>query len=595
MPAWLQGYAVLSPQLPATPPLHRALTDVSNLSPRGGKRPGAGRPSSAERNERAKQARIDGRKQQHRMESERAEMVHQLLSLSNPSGRSLTHCEHRLIIALLLALQAFHHKQLTDAIDTAAQWIGSSSNTIRAVWHAYKNTGKVPEEKVDHRGRRANSESSDRLLLTADVIAALQLHLQSAHTFGLHCSSRTLQNFLHDECEIEVHRSTVRRWLRRIDYRWRRSHCIGIQSKSVRDKRLRIFLREYSEALQSQSRGEAVIVYTDESFIHTGHHWRYGWFALSNEVKRKCNRGKRLILLHAMTKDGLLVKDKSIAASDDVMRVERTAELIFPGLNMNEDYHESMNGEVFAAWVEKRLIPAFKTKYKEKRMALVLDNAPYHHSHPTGYKNPLKMAKGELAAWLTSHWPSDTPIHITRDGMRHTFGKTSLFAAKGSKYAPTVEEMRTLALSVLASKPQLKMTRLQLLFDKQQYTLVWTPPYTPEVQPIELVWAHVKNYVARHTTANTSVDEVQSLVRKGFYGDDGDTHAGVGARLCARLIAHCHRWCNSFIEADSELAGTVDDLQCTETSKSDNTVDEAEISDSDSGSDDDSSDGNDSE
>lgn len=113
---------------------------------------------------------------------------------------------------------------------------------------------------------------------------------------------------------------------------------------------------------------------------------------------------------------------------------------------------------------------------------------------------------------------------------------------------------------VMAAKPELHRTRLQTLFHNTGYQLLFTPPYTPEVQPIELVWAHVKNYVARQTTKDTNEEQLRIIVRRGFYGDEETNHEGVGASLCLRLVHHCHKWINQFIEDDEDLDGDLMNL-----------------------------------
>jgi hypothetical protein len=38
-------------------------------------------------------------------------------------------------------------------------------------------------------------------------------------------------------------------------------------------------------------------------------------------------------------------------------------------------------------WVENRLIPSFESKYPNKKMVLICDNAPYHHKREIGSLN----------------------------------------------------------------------------------------------------------------------------------------------------------------------------------------------------------------
>ena len=45
---------------------------------------------------------------------------------------------------------------------------------------------------------------------------------------------------------------------------------------------------------------------------------------------------------------------------------------------------------------------------------------------------------------------------------------------------------------------------------------LWTPPYHPELQPIELLWRTVKGYVARKYVGGRSMNELEAQVRDGF-------------------------------------------------------------------------------
>ena len=63
------------------------------------------------------------------------------------------------------------------------------------------------------------------------------------------------------------------------------------------------FLRAYAQALRLQKAGKAVIVFYDEAYINTGHAAKMTWY-LDKSKRRLGGKGKRLIVLHALTKDG---------------------------------------------------------------------------------------------------------------------------------------------------------------------------------------------------------------------------------------------------------------------------------------------------
>ena len=168
------------------------------------------------------------------------------------------------------------------------------------------------------------------------------------------------------------------------------------------------------------------------------------------------------------------------------------------------------------------------------------------------------MNKLELAAWMVDKGVEE--IKLMRKGKEKTFGKAALFNTR-SKYAPSLEEMKAFAKQYLKEHPELSRSRLQKVMDEHGYRLIFTPPYTPQLQPIELLWAYVKNFVARSTSSSSTSESLQQLMRLGFYGDPARNHEGVTPALCERLIGHCLKWMNQFIAADEDLDGTVEELQ----------------------------------
>jgi hypothetical protein len=193
-------------------------------------------------------------------------------------------------------------------------------------------------------------------------------------------------------------------------------------------------------------------------------------------------------------------------------------------------------------------------------MHLVLDNAPYHHAHEKGWKNPARaMKKLELAAWLVDRGVKEIKIHREGEPEPKTFGLASLFNTR-SKYAPALEEMQAYVKQYLKEHPQLSRSRLQKVMDQHGYRLIFTPPYTPELQPIELLWADVKNFAARSTSSSSNAESLQQLIRLRFYGDPARNHGGVTPALCERLIGHCLKWMNEFIAADQDMVGSLEDL-----------------------------------
>jgi DDE superfamily endonuclease len=165
---------------------------------------------------------------------------------------------------------------------------------------------------------------------------------------GISITSATIAAELRARLDVSVDRSTVRRWLRALGYRWRHKRYVGGMKPQAKRARIRQFILEYAAALSEEEIGTAIIVYVDESYIHAHHASKKGWFHPSNRDVIGDDNGTRLIILHAMTDSGLL------------------------------DYHNTMTGVKFVAWLRNRLLPTFEKLHPGKKMVLVLDNASYH-------------------------------------------------------------------------------------------------------------------------------------------------------------------------------------------------------------------------
>jgi hypothetical protein len=59
---------------------------------------------------------------------------------------------------------------------------------------------------------------------------------------------------------------------------------------------------------------------------------------------------------------------------------------------------------------------------------------------------------------------------------------------------------------------------VERLLQSKGYEVLWTPPYCPDLQPIELFWVAGKNHVARHFYTGRTMKETVELLRDGWYG-----------------------------------------------------------------------------
>ena len=115
--------------------------------------------------------------------------------------------------------------------------------------------------------------------------------------------------------------------------------------------------------------------------------------------------------------------------------------------------------------------------------------------------------------------------------------------------------------------PELRMTRVMRRFEELGWKIIWTVPYWAKSQPIELVWALIKNYVARMYHPGRTHKDLRRQILAGMYGGparNGDVHEGLTVEMAVKLINHTHKHINKFLvdtRDKHDLVGTVGYLQ----------------------------------
>lgn len=119
-----------------------------------------------------------------------------------------------------------------------------------------------------------------------------------------------------------------------------------------------------------------------------------------------------------------------------------------------------------------------------------LDNASYHKAILPGIPTKGKVKKWKLATlkkWLDEH---DIPYDKIND------------------HKPVIQKL------VVDNLPDPRYLAEEIA-EKYGHRIHWTPQYHPELQPIETIWAWVKNYV-RRKNKKKNMKEVGEFVRQGF-------------------------------------------------------------------------------
>ena len=128
-------------------------------------------------------------------------------------------------------------------------------------------------------------------------------------------------------------------------------------------------------------------------------------------------------------------------------------------------------------------------------------------------------------------------------------------------FIPTLEELQVGFAEYLREKnPAALECKVESVLKSEGYDVLWTPPYTPDLQPIEVFWAIGKNRVAANYFAGRSMKETVRQLRDGWYGSSGN-NVDVKAANCDGLYRKTVAAANKrFIPLCPRLSGALGSL-----------------------------------
>ena len=317
------------------------------------------------------------------------------------------------------------------------------------------------------------------------------------------------------------------------------------------------YMKQYSFASRKQDDDSHVIAYSDESYVYTTQKPTFTWFELlsprGNIVGGTPSKGKGLILLHAMTRDGLLGNHQG--SEEDLKKQTNSAEYVFWGTTSDENYHKNFESQAYNNWIENRFIPAFQAKFTDKKCIFVSDNAAYHHGRGTKFIQVKGNNREQLIHILSSL--KINSIDVIRNGAIVRMVNENWKKSK-SPTSPSNAELECVLQKYVDDNPANQISYVEYLFKERGWMLLYTPLYTPEVQLIEKVWAIAKNYIARRFTLNRSAKQLKSDTFDAFYGKEEEKWEGIDFKLCKSVIKHCHDYCDNFIRQNTADTNTLD-------------------------------------
>lgn len=311
-------------------------------------------------------------------------------------------------------------------------------------------------------------------------------------------------SLLHEELkqrmDFKGSKSSLKKLLKELGFKWRKTQNnrkLLIETNEIREKRI-----SYLRALKRYRSEGRPVIYLDESYILTSHVSSASWSDDSTKGMRvPISKGQRLIMIHAGSEAGFVPN----------------ALTMWKASNVTGDYHDNVNKDTMMRWMKEKLLPNIPP-----RSVIVVDNAPYHNAQKD--KAPTsKSRKQEMKDWLLKHG-----IPFSDDLL--------------------VPELYKL---ILQYKPRFVRYELDELVATNEHVVLRLPPYHPDLNPIELIWAEVKNYVASRNI-QCSFESIKSLAEEKFNL--------IGASEWAKKCDHVKKIENDYASAEPRIDDLVDSM-----------------------------------
>lgn len=487
---------------------------------------------------------------------------------SNARGTFVSEADSRLVLRLLCAL---HPCGLStdDMLEVVRLAVGVTEKTVRKVVRVYADTGALYASSSGNRGRRVPAALADDAKIKEELLELVKSRLKEGSVVTKAVAQEYIETIF--GCKPSVH--TTRRYFRDLGMRYGKIKVdwARYMNTPLRQSQIRRWLLLRDWAAKEEAAGRAVVVYVDESYVDINAHTRIGYHVSGEQVAEfPKGTGKRIVLLHAFTRDGVLLAYD--AAGEPHPRVavtkekgETAADTLFAGTSLNclamfeldakADYH--VTSASFSRYLENVLLPTARARYKDKKIIIMLDNASTHHGHHgEGRYNPTKLNKACIIEALKA--AGCKTLYIPRAGkhlklrLNHADEVEDMkrHHSKHMPHRPTLKELANAGQAwVRAKKPHMLLTTQQSWAMDNDVFLLFTVPYLPTTQPIEYVWGAVK----RHLQSNFTIKDrghtgiMMDKIEAAFHAVELVPSPEEPAPRAARYVRHTLQWADQHL------------------------------------------------
>ena len=407
-------------------------------------------------------------------------------------GKPLTSEEKKLIVALKEYFDRtkddFKEQECPSA-QKVANALGFGIATIKRIMSDY-NRGisfEVAEQAFRGRPQRVLHDSTQTIVRD---------YIRNANKEGAYI---TLEMLCRHLAEFAPEQEFSVRTLGRSLDRWGFTFGKGVRTQRFKEKDHVVAARQsYLRRKLANRKAEGTFrpeVYLDESYVNKNHSNDFVWYYDDDGpwIQKPTGKGERLIIMNAITKDGWVPG----------------AKVTFKSTRKTGDYHGQMNQGIFTKWFREKLLPNIPDN-----SLIIMDNASYHNVlSPVSAPTP-SCKKEKIRSWLDR---SGIPV------------KDDCLKAELVQILTKVGPQPTYVLDEIAGE--------------QGHEILRTPPYHPELQPIETCWGVVKNEIARNCdfTMDNLILQLESAFDK------------VTAKTCSGLIRRMRDVEDAFLRDDAAL------------------------------------------
>ena len=411
---------------------------------------------------------------------------------SSVRGKPLTPEVKKVIVSVKHYFDRDDRKGARLSAQRTANAVGIGIATVKRIMAEYNRDPHRLDRAPSLRGRRG-------FAVSASHQERVRQYVREANRRGSYITLETIRKFLQEnQPEESFHLATLARTLDR----WGFEFGKGTRSQHLKEKDHVIAARRRYLRIKRDNRlsGKNLAtvrpeVYLDESYVNKNHSNDFIWYSGEDGpwVQKPTGKGERLIIINAISKTGWIPN----------------AKLVFKSMKKTGDYHGQMNKELFFKWFTEKLLPNIPDN-----SLIVMDNAAYHNTLANCSAPTASSSKEKIRAWLEQQ-----KLYCRKDSLK-----------------PELVEI----LNKFTPEPTYEIDEAARI---QGHRVVRTPPYHPELQPIEMCWGIVKNHIARN--CNFTMNNLIQQLDKSF--------DKVTAEICSKIIAKIIKVEEKFWDEDTGL------------------------------------------